>query len=178
VKKSRIAGTLLLLGLVVSSGACKKLQAKTPAAAPPPVLATPDPPGRLVIAVPLDPPTPPPVSTEKPAPPATGKPTGNRGAPPPTNPPTPPPPETNPPPVLQTGSSLAELETRAKERLERAQKDLDRVVRNNLGADARDQYDAAARFIRLARQAVTDKNFVYAHYCADKAATLASQLVK
>jgi hypothetical protein len=177
VKKSQITGVLLLLGLVVSTGACKKLQAKTPAP-PPPMLVTPDPPGRLVIEVPLDPPVAPPASTEKPAPPATGKPTGNRGAPPPTNPPTSPPPDTNPPPVLQTGASLAELEARATERLERAQKDLDRVVRSTLGANARDQYDAAARFIRLARQAMTDKNFVYAHYCADKAATLASQLVK
>ncbi len=83
-----------------------------------------------------------------------------------------------PTPVLQTATSLAELEARARERLDRAEKDLALVSRGALGPDARDQYDSAARFIRMAKEAITAKNFVYAAYCADKAATLASLLVK
>ena len=80
--------------------------------------------------------------------------------------------------MLQTTSSLAELETRARERLDRAEKDLARVTRSALGADARDQYDSAVRFIRMAKDAIAAKNFVYAASCADKAATLAALLVK
>jgi hypothetical protein len=47
-----------------------------------------------------------------------------------------------------------------------------------LSADAREQYDSAQRFVHLAEAKLLEKNFVYADYCADKAATLASLLVK
>ena len=172
-----LSALVLVLGLVVSSGACTKLRARTPEP-PPPSLTTPDPPSRLVIPIPVEPPEPPPASTtDKPAPVTTGRPTGNRVTPPAT-PPTAPPVETTPPPVLQTGGSSAELEARTRERLDRAQKDLGRVSRDGLGNNARDQYDSALRFIRMAKDAMTARNFPYAHYCADKAATLASQLVK
>jgi len=84
-------------------------------------------------------------------------------------------PETTPPPtVLQTN----ELEARAKERLERANKDLLRVSVGSLGKDAQEQFQSAKRFVRMAQDALIARNFVAAFYCADKAATLASLLAK
>ncbi|HVQ41848.1 MAG TPA: hypothetical protein VMS54_06570 [Vicinamibacterales bacterium] len=47
-----------------------------------------------------------------------------------------------------------------------------------MSVDAREQYDSAKRFVRMAEDKLREKNFVYAEYCADKAATLASLLVK
>jgi hypothetical protein len=52
------------------------------------------------------------------------------------------------------------------------------VRRDALGREAQSQYDNAMRFIRTTQQALAAKNFVYAAYCADKAATLAALLVK
>lgn len=72
----------------------------------------------------------------------------------------------------------AEVERQATERLKRAEDDLKRVQKASLPADARDQFDTAQRFVRMAQDAMRGKNFVYAFYCADKAATLASLLVK
>ena len=171
----RIA-SILLVGLALAAGsACARAQARTPAAIP--VLDTPAPPPRLVIPVAVEPPpAPPPATPERPpaAAPARPRETPPRTTPPPTPPVT----ETVPPPVLQTVPSLAELEARAKDRLDRAEKDLARVSRASLGRDARDQYDSAARFIRMAKDAMGAKNFVYAAYCADKAAALAGLLVK
>ena len=79
--------------------------------------------------------------------------------------------------MLQAGSA-AELEARARERIASAERDLGRVSRGSLPSAARDQYDSANRFIRMAKDALTARNVVYAAYCADKAATLASLLGK
>lgn len=175
---SRALGCIVL-GLAVATAACDKVQAKTPGPSADPALTVPAPPRPLIIPVPIEP-TPTPVPTETPAPPAPARPTSGRGVPPPTPTPVPTPTPTPDatPPVLQTGSSLSELETRAKGRLEQAQKDLQRVTFGSLGTDARDQYNSAASFIRKAQDAMRVKNFIYAHYCADKAATLAGLLVK
>jgi hypothetical protein len=157
--------------------ACAKLKAKTPPAAPatpPQALEMPEPPQRLHIPVTAEapPPAPPPASTsEKPASSTAPKP---RPTPPPS--PTTTPPDATPP-VLQTGS-LGELEVRAKERLGSAERDLAKVQAASLSADGREQYNWAQRFVRLTQDALARKNFVYAAYCADKAATLAALLVK
>ena len=168
----------LVLGLAVTSAACDKVQAKTPGPVPDPALTVPAPPRPLIIPVPTEP-TPTPTPAETPAP-TPSRPTSGRGTPPPspTPVPTPTPTAEATPPVLQAGSSLKELENRAKERLERATQDLKRVTFTSLGADARDQYNSAASFIRKAEDAIRVKNFIYAHYCADKAATLAGLLLK
>ena len=176
VARRSILGAALLLGLGMTAG-CFKAEAKTPG--PGPALTTPDPPARLLIPVPpesLLPPTPAP--TPEPTP--TGTPTRT---PPPrsTSTPTPvatPPPVETPAPILQTTANMALLESQAKERLDQADKILARVKRDSLGPDARDSYDSAARYIRLGRQAITDKNFPNAKACADKAMIIASLLVK
>jgi outer membrane biosynthesis protein TonB len=166
------------VALLVSaaSAACLKAEAKTPG--PGPALTTPDPPARVLIPVPPDsllPPTPTP--TPEPTPAGTPPRTTPRPTPTPTPTTTPLPVET-PTPILQTASNMAALESQTKERLDRAEKDLARVKRETLPPDARDNYDSAARYIRLARQAITDKNFPYAKTCADKAAIIAGLLVK
>jgi len=161
-----------------ASGACgQKVQAKTPDR--PVALTTPAPPDRVLIPVSIDP-TPTPVPVETPVPVVPTRPTGGRGTqPPPTPPPTTTPvPDPPAPPVLQTGSSLAQLERGAKERLDLAEKSLKRLNRDTLSTDAKAQYDSAESFIRLANNAMIAKNFIYAHFCADKAATLAGLLVK
>jgi hypothetical protein len=58
----------------------------------------------------------------------------------------------------------------------RAQADLGQVNRQNLGADARAQYDSALGFIRQAEEALKVKNLIYAGQLADKAATMAALL--
>ena len=155
--------------------ACLKADAKTPA----PPLTVPDPPSRLAIPVPVEAPATPPTtsgaSTEKPATATTAPP------PKPTVTPTKPTSQDTAPPtpgqVLLPGGGV-EVEARAKERLDRAEKDLRRVNRASLSNDAREQYDSADRFIRMARDAVTSRNFPFALSCADKAATLAALLLK
>ena len=149
---------------------CAKVEAKTPG--PTPVsLKVPEPPLRLNIPVPAEPPPPPPVATEKPAPP-----TSPASRPRPTPTPTPPPAsQETTPPVIQTGG---QDESRAKDRLAVAVQNIDKVKRESLSREAQDQYDSAQRFIRMTRDALATRNFVYAAYCADKAATLAVLLVK
>jgi hypothetical protein len=86
---------------------------------------------------------------------------------------TPPDPVTSP--VIQAGPKV---EQQARARLKQALDDLKKVQRTSLPTDAREQYDSAERFARMAEAAILARNFVYASYCADKAATLAALLVK
>ena len=161
-----------------ASGACgQKVLAKTPDR--PVALTTPAPPDRVLTPVSIDP-TPTPVPVETPVPVVPTRPTGGRGTPPPPTPtptttPTPDPPA---PPVLQTSSSPADLQKRASARLLWAETSLKNVSRDTLSKDAQAQYDSAESFVLLDRTAMTAKNFIYAHFCADKAATLLSLLVK
>jgi hypothetical protein len=46
-----------------------------------------------------------------------------------------------------------------------------------LSADAKVQYDMAKRFMDQARQAITDKNLVYAGKLAEKAGNIAAVLL-
>jgi len=103
-------------------------------------------------------------------PPAATPPGGGSSTPPAATPPEPP-----AAPVIQASP---EVERNARERLKVAQSDLKRVQRASLSADAKEQYDSAERFAKIAEDALRAKNFVYAGYCADKAATLAALLVK
>jgi hypothetical protein len=157
---------------------CGRAQAKTPG--PAPALVMPEPPSRLVIPVTIEPPAPPPEPPDRSATTPVRTPSARPTPTPSPQPAATPPPATEivKPPVLQTSGSLAELEARARERLDRAKKDIARVSRTALGTDARDQFDTAQQFIRMAEDAITAKNFFHAAYCADKAATLAGLLVK
>ena len=174
----RLLPALLLAGLCAAVlPACTKARAQTPAA--PPALNVPEAPGRMNIPVnpdPEPPPEPPPAqTTDKPvtAPPVTKpRPTPTPAAPPPAQPPV-----TDPPPA-PVRLAQSEFEGKARDRLAVAVREIAKVKKDGLPGAAREQYDSAERFIRMAKSALSVKNFVYAFYCADKAATLAELLVK
>jgi hypothetical protein len=174
---ARAALTALALA---SLAACATGQARTPV--PPPALDTPAPPARMLVpAPPLEPPAAaPPVAApaENPAPPKPNPPpsrTPDRSTPPPAQQ-TPPPPDP-PAPVLQT-QNAGELENRARNSIDVAQKNLAKLEPRSLGRDLRDQFDQAQRFVTLALQQIAIKNFVRAVTYAENAAAIAGQLVK
>jgi len=163
----------------MATAGCFGAQAKTTGPGPIP-LTVPVPPERLQIPVEAEPPAPAPVAEKPAVPNTTTKPPRPTPTPAPTPAPATPPSsttETTPPPVVQTGAQ-AEQETRANQRMAAAVRDLGRLQRDSLGRDAQEQFDAAQKFVRLTRDALTARNYVYAAYCADKAATLAALLVK
>jgi hypothetical protein len=61
--------------------------------------------------------------------------------------------------------------------LARASRDLTRVDYARLTVDGRAQYDQSRRFSQQAEQALRDRNVVFAATLADKAATLAAELL-
>jgi hypothetical protein len=79
--------------------------------------------------------------------------------------------------VLQT-QNAGELENRARNSIDVAQKNLAKLEPRSLGRDLRDQFDQAQRFVTLALQQIAIKNFVRAVTYAENAAAIAGQLVK
>ena len=169
--------------IVAGVSGCHQAPPKLPP--PMPALEVPLPPGRLIIPSPIPEskvePTPTPVAPPPVRPPAT-TPTphpAERSTPPPA--PTPTPEPTPPPsnaPVLQTTSDVIAIEQKAKAQLASAQHDLDKINPKTLGPDAKVQYDAARQYITQADDALKLKNYIFAGQLADKAAVLASLLVK
>ena len=170
-----IAGVWILCA---AGAACSaRAQALTPDGTP--ALHAPAPPARVVVPAPerptLPPEEPPAIAAGAPARGRDTAPPATRPAAPPT-PPVEPPVATTPPQVLLTAANTPEFEKRVREQLMRAQADLGQVNRQNLGADARAQYDSALGFIRQAEEALKVKNLIYAGQLADKAATMAALL--
>ena len=173
-----------MLLLAASAAGCVGLQARGPAASP--ALNTPPAPAPIVLPAIVDtepPPAPEPapitsptVTKDPPAPPARPP----RPAAPATPPPATPPPvePTAPPPTLQTAPDANAAETRTTSTLTTAEQNLDRVVYQRLGADARAQFDNARGLIRMARTYLKLKNYMYAEQLADKAAAVANLLIK
>jgi len=179
----RLARALVVVLSLMALSACGPVQAKTPA--PPPALTPPPPPSPLIVAVTIDymepetppaaPATPLPVTTSKPNPPAK--------LPASTNPPTTttaPPPETpvTAPPVLQTAPNPTEAERNVHDRIESANRDLNKVTFTTLSKDGKQSYNDAKRFIQIAEEYVRRRNFSYALEMANKAAKLAAELPK
>ncbi len=172
---SALGRLALAFAIAATVSACAKAQARTPAPLPPP-LDVPAPPPRTVIPVTVKVPEPPPPEPDPAAavparPPVTA-------APPPARPTERPLPATEPPPVLQTTSNTAAIEQKARELVAAARRDLARVDRRKLGANAREQFDTAQRFVRMADDALAAKNYLYAQQLAESAAALAGGLVK
>lgn len=178
---------VLGLGALTATG-CAKAQAKDNPSGPP--LEVPAAPERVLAPVeePATASAPPP---ETPPPPAAAAP---RTPPkPPVRRPEPEPPQTAPAPAvaapvqpapeppreLRPASPAADAaaEREARDALTRAASALSRVNYAKLNADARAQYDQSKRFTEQAQQALKDRNFVFAATLADKAATLAAELV-
>jgi hypothetical protein len=172
----------------LASGGCIRARARTTPTPPP--LDVPLPPPRLVEAAEEPPPPEPltlpaePTRSTLPPPPRTPPaPAQQTESSKPPEPPKPPeePKEIKPPaattlrttPTQQEG----ELERRTRGLLLEATSNLNRTDYGRLNADAKGQYDSAKGFVRQAEDALRTKNLVFASYLADKAATLAAQLL-
>lgn len=168
----------------VTASGCAKTRAQTIPTGPP--LAVPAPPPR-VIAPPEEPEIaavppivePPPAATAAPPLPRTA----SRPTPPSTAPSTivPPPapvvPVVEPPRVVRPSVADLAEERRIQTILQRARRDIGRVVYQRLSADGRAQYDQSRSLDAQAEQAIKDRNWLFAQTLADKAATLAAELV-
>jgi len=187
--------------LCVAFTGCAKAKAKTVAEGPP--LQVPEPPPRVLVpaeepiaATPVTPDAPPAPAPRTPAPrPAnpprrpnttTNDPEPRQEAPPPVAaqpaPATPPPATTTvePPRELRPALSAADAaeERKIRDQLTRASRDLNRVDYRRLSADGKAQYEQSKRFSDQAEQAIKDRNYVFAATLADKAATLAAELLR
>ena len=175
---------LWVLGFGLSAG-CAKARAQTVPDGPP--LAVPPPPDRViappeepVLAAappteapgPVTPAVPPrPQPTAKPAP-STSVPATTAVVPPPIVPPVIETPKPSPP----TAADLAS-ERRIRDILRRATRDIGRVTYNRLTPAGRSQYDQSKSLSEQAEEAIKDRNWVFAETLAEKAETLAAELV-
>jgi len=160
---------------------CAKARAATVPDGPP--LQMPEPPPRvlapveepLVAATPA--PEPPPVAATAPR----------------ATPPRPPEPRPQPAPPAAAAPPRTAVDTRelrpaspattvtersVREMLARATRDLGRVNYSRLSADGRAQYEQSRRFSTQAEDALRERNLVFAATLADKAATLAAELLQ
>jgi hypothetical protein len=186
VALSRLLALVLLIG--IAAAGCAKVHAKTEPDVP--VLTPPPPPPRIIEPYADDVAPPPPLEADdtaldttparppaKPATPridAATKPEVPRTEPEPERPATPPPALTlKPAPGTE---STTEGSIRAF--LSRASRDLSRVNYTSLNPDGKAQYDTARRFMQQAEDAMRAGNLVFAGKLADKAATMASVLVR
>ena len=187
-----IVGAMALAGAAATG--CVHASAKAATDSPP--LETPAPPPRVIETAEVAPPALVPLIEEptrqpvRPAPRPAARPPATAGRPespdarPETSPPAEPPrvaeepPRPSPPPILQTTPPGAEgdVERAIRGIIARASDDLARVNYRVLNADARTQYDTAKRFIEQAREALRQRNLVFARNLADKALGLAAQL--
>jgi hypothetical protein len=100
-----------------------------------------------------------------------------------TPPPTPPAAVTSQPPpeapVLRAQpAAAAGDERKVQDLMKKATTDLNRVDYQKLSDDGKAQYDQSKRFNDQAQQAIKERNFVLALTLAEKAATLAAELVR
>jgi hypothetical protein len=185
-------GHLVLIALLATG--CAKAQAKTAPDGPP--LSVPDPPERVlapveeplpaVAVVPDAPPIPtprPPTRTPVRRPPQSTVVSPEPESKPPETtqvPATSAPPAITPTPTLRAAPSAADAaaERAVRETLGRAARDLSRVDYGRLSGDGRAQYEQSKRFTAQAEQALKDLNFPFAATLADKAATLAAELLR
>jgi hypothetical protein len=164
-----------MLSAAVASG-CAKARAESVPDGPP--LQVPEPPPRAIV----------PIEEAVIAAPA---PTPEAPQPAPAAPRTPPPrpaaesrpqptPAAEPPRELRAAPSSANAanERSVRDVLTRALRDLSRVNYSRLSVDGRATYDQSKRFSQQAEEALRERNVVFAATLADKAATLAAELLK
>ena len=183
----RIAALHLVLCALLATG-CAKAKAQTVPDGPP--LSVPEPPARVLIpneeplpaaVIAPEPPRTPPPST--PARPPVRRPANaeNEAPRPPEAAPAPAAqvPPAQPAPALRAQPAAADgvAERAVRETIARATRDINRVDYGRLSTDGRAQYEQSKRFSLQAEQALKDQNFVYAATLADKAATLAAELL-
>jgi hypothetical protein len=180
-----------VLGLAMcglSAASCVRASAKAAPDGPP--LDVPDPPARVIApaeepiatapAEPLEPAPAPASTTRRPARRTQNAEPAQKPEPtPPAEPPTlqaaPAEPAAAPPtPTLRAPGSA---EKPIRDLVARAQRDLSRVDYAKLTEAGKTQYEQSKRFVEQAETALKDQNFVFAQTLADKAATLAAELL-
>jgi hypothetical protein len=129
------------------------------------------------------PPPPEPAIEAPPEVPATPPPAQRRPQPADTQKSPEPPPAAAPPVVAETPAVRQPTanpteEKRIFDMLERFNRDINRVDYKNLQKDGKDQYDQAKRFEELARQEIANRNYPLAATHADKAAKIATELLR
>ena len=184
-RRSRVraasAFCLLLFVLLVALAGCAKARAAAVPDGPP--LTVPSAPAHQIpvnqiVEAPLQ--EPPPVAEAPPAPPppavtrqnprTTAKPEAPAAA-------TVAPPPPAPAEVVRVAPQVsADAEKKITELLRRAERTLELVDYKRLSKEGQAQYDQSKRFSDEAKQAIKEKNLVYAMTLADKAATLAAEL--
>jgi hypothetical protein len=186
-----VLGVLCLVFCALTGSACAKARAEAAPDGPP--LQVPEPPARVLgpvddpvpaTAVVADPPAAAPAIP--PARPPVRRPNGNAAeaerpepapAPAAVQAPVEPAPTETRELRAAPGVSTAAAERTIRDLLARAARDLSRVDYSRLSPDGKANYDQSKRFSQQAEQAVKDRNFVFASTLADKAATLASELL-
>lgn len=172
--------------LVFAAAGCAKARAAETVPDGPP-LSVPAPPPRVLAPVELPavaataPPAEVPAAASRPAPrppaPRANEPAPRQEpAPPPVVAERPPSPEPARPVTLT--SAEAAQDRKVRDILTRSARDLNRVDYRRLSAEGKSQYDQAKRFEDQAEQALKERNFVFAETLADKAATLAAELLR
>lgn len=168
--------------LALGAGGCAKARAETVPDGPP--LRMPVPPQRVLapveaLAVPA-------VAAEPEAPPVVAAPPRQPARPvtearprpaPPAAPPTPTPPATGPRDLRAASPTNAPTEPGVREMLSAAARDIAAVNYNRLSAEGRSQYAQSVRFSAQAEQALAGRNLIFAATLAEKAATLAAELL-
>lgn len=174
----------VIVAVIATLSGCAKARAHTEPAIP---VLTPPPPPPRVVEIYVDEPVPTiepsPVDTALATPPSRAP---ARPAPRP-EPPKPEPPRVEPerpaatPPALTlkpAPGAETKTETSIRALMGQAQRDLQRVNYAALDADGRAQFDTARRFMQQAEDALKGGNLAFAGKLADKAATMASVLVR
>jgi len=179
----RVGSWIVSLGLcAVFLAGCAKAKAASVPDGPP--LSVPQPPERVLAPVEA----PPPVAVATPAPEPAPAPAPAPAARPPR--PAPREAEQRPQPAAPApaqgdsrdlrpaaAASNAATERAIRDVLARANRDLSRVDYGRLSVTSRAQYDQSKRFSQQAEQALKERNLVFAATLADKAATLAAELL-
>ena len=161
---------VLVLGLLVvlSAGGCAKAAAASAPAGPP--LQVPAPPDRVLAPV-----EEPAVAAEAPAP---ETPPPSVAPPRPTRPTAEARPAPAPPAAAAPSPAPAPPPAAApRDLLARAARDINQVDYSRLSTEGKSQYEQSKRFSIQAEQALRERNLIFAATLADKAATLAVELL-
>ncbi len=172
-----------ILPIALLGGACAKARAESAPEGPP--LQIPLPPEHVLVpveppaetaSVPEPEPPPPPAASAprtpaaRPAPPAKPQPTPPVAVAPPA-------PPSEPRELTAPSPASGANERSVRDLLTRASRDLNRVDYMRLSTDSRAQYEQSKRFSEQAEQALKERNLIFAATLADKAATLAAELL-
>ena len=176
-------GVGLGIVLALSASACAKARAETAPDGPP--LQVPAPPPRVLApvealvlpaAVPV-----PDASPATAAPPRTSPRAATESRPQPATPPaapTPPAPPAGPRDLRAASPASVANERAVRDTLARAARDITRVDYSRLSLQGRAQYEQSRRFSAQAEQALKERNLMFAVTLAEKAATLAAELLE